>query len=112
MEASNKRIRIYDATDGKEPFRQWLDSLKDIKGQAKVKARIDRLSLGNFGDCRAIKSGVYELRIDYGPGYRVYFGEVGSDIILLLCGGDKTHQEADIKKALIYWDDFMIRRER
>jgi putative addiction module killer protein len=105
VETSPKRIEIYVTSDGKIPFLEWLSSLKDIKGRAMIRVRIDRVSVGNFGDCRAIGSGVYELRIDYGPGYRVYFGQTGSDIVLLLCAGDKTTQKADIKRALAYWED-------
>ncbi|MBF0565507.1 MAG: type II toxin-antitoxin system RelE/ParE family toxin [Nitrospirae bacterium] len=106
MEITPKRIEIYVTEDGRIPFLDWLNSLKDVKGRAKIRVRIDRLSVGNFGDCRAIGSGVYELRIDYGPGYRVYFGQASSDIMLLLCAGDKDSQKADLKKALLYWEDF------
>ncbi|MEB3179318.1 MAG: type II toxin-antitoxin system RelE/ParE family toxin [Nostocaceae cyanobacterium] len=68
--------------------------------------RFARLQLGNFGDYRFVGEGVYELRIDYGPGYRVYFGQVGNTIILLLCGGDKSTQNRDLLKAIEYWQDY------
>ena len=72
-------------------------------------ARVDRLKVGNFGDCKALRDGVSELRIDYGPGYRVYFGIVGVQVILLLCGGDKRSQDADIGRAVISLTDFKKR---
>ncbi len=68
--------------------------------------RLDRVSLGNFGDCRSVGEGVQELRIDYGPGYRVYFGQLGSTIVLLLCGGDKSAQAKDINLAHYYWSEY------
>ncbi len=72
-------------------------------------ARIDRLSAGNFGDCKSLRGGLFELRIDWGPGYRVYYGLVGKACVLLLCGGDKRKQASDIKRALEYLKDY---RER
>lgn len=71
--------------------------------------RLDRISLGNFGDCRSVGEGVQELRIDYGPGYRVYFGQLGSTIVLLLCGGDKSAQAKDINLAHYYWSEYRRR---
>jgi len=71
--------------------------------------RLDRVSLGNFGDCRSVGEGVQELRIDYGPGYRVYFGQHGSTIVLLLCGGDKDSQAKDIDLAKHYWKEYSRR---
>lgn len=85
------------------------DRLKDIRARARIAARIGRLALGNFGDCKPIRDGVSELRVDYGPGYRVYFGKVGKTIVLLLCGGDKRTQEADIERAVMYLQDFKRR---
>ena len=73
--------------------------------------RIARVRTGNFGDCKSVGEDVYELRIDYGPGYRVYFGKVESTIILLLCGGDKSSQDDDIRKAKEYWRDFSSRQD-
>ncbi|RKZ91012.1 MAG: hypothetical protein DRR19_08385 [Candidatus Parabeggiatoa sp. nov. 1] len=70
------------------------------------RVRIDRLIRGHFGDSKSVGEGVYELRIDYGPGYRVYFGKVGLTIVLLLCGGDKSTQQVDIHKAKTYWHDY------
>jgi putative addiction module killer protein len=83
-----------------ETYAKWFASLRDRKARARIDVRIRRLSLGNPGDVRPIGSGVSELRIDYGPGYRVYFVQRGLMLIILLAGGDKRTQERDIKKAL------------
>ncbi len=81
-------------------FESWFNSLRDRQAQARINARIRRLSLGNSGDARPVGSGVSELRIDYGPGYRVYYVQRGAVLALLLCGGDKRTQDADIKRAI------------
>lgn len=81
-------------------FSRWLSSLRDLRARARVQARIERLAAGNPGDCRPVGEGVSELRIDYGPGYRVYFVQRGSELIILLAGGDKSTQGADIQLAL------------
>ena len=80
-------------------FMKWLTGLRDQKAIARIQIRIDRLALGNPGDVRPVGSGISEMRIDYGPGYRVYFSQPGSDIVILLCGGDKTTQKSDIENA-------------
>jgi putative addiction module killer protein len=80
-------------------FMKWLTELRDQKAIARIQIRIDRLALGNPGDVRPVGSGISEMRIDYGPGYRVYFSQRGSEIVILLCGGDKTTQTSDIEKA-------------
>jgi putative addiction module killer protein len=106
MEAQPRQIRRYIAPDGKVPFGEWLDSLRDRKAKAKIKERLKRVSLGNLGDHKSAGKGVFELRIDYGSGYRVYFGQIGLTIVLLLLGGDKSTQEQDIRKATEYWADY------
>ncbi len=83
-----------------EIYAQWIDSLRDLQARARVQIRIERLAAGNPGDVKAVGEGVSELRIDYGPGYRVYFTKRGSEVVILLAGGDKTTQSADIKTAL------------
>jgi putative addiction module killer protein len=83
-----------------EIFVRWLDGLRDIRARARVQARIERLAGGNPGDVQPVGEGVSEMRIDYGPGYRVYFKRVGREIVILLAGGDKRTQSADIKSAL------------
>lgn len=109
MEARPRRVEIYVTSDGKVPFTEWLDGLRDVKARAKIRVRIDRASLGNLGDCSSVGEGVQELRVDFGPGYRVYFAEVGKVIVLLLCGGDKSTQQRDIRKAKEYWKDYRSR---
>ena len=95
--------------EGHEPFNEWLTSLRDIKARAKIRVRLDRVSLGNLGDSHGLGEGVQELRIDYGSGYRVYLGQEGETIVLLLCGGDKSTQTKDIKKAKRYWNEYRRR---
>jgi putative addiction module killer protein len=80
-------------------FSEWLGSLRDRRAMAKVLDRLKRASNGNFGDCKSVKGGVSEMRIDYGPGYRVYFFQQGKELVILLCGGDKRTQDADIAQA-------------
>jgi len=106
MEVQPRDIQRYSTPDGKVPFSEWLDSLRDLKAKFKIDRRLDRVGTGNFGDDRAVGEGVYELRINYGPGYRVYFGQVEETIVLLLIGGDKSTQEQDIRKAKTYWTDY------
>ena len=85
-------LKEYVDGRGKIPFRNWLSSLKDKKTQAVIDARLTRVRLGNFGDCKSLKDGVFELRIDFGSGYRVYFAKEGKALVLLLLGGDKRTQ--------------------
>ncbi|RJP85885.1 MAG: type II toxin-antitoxin system RelE/ParE family toxin [Desulfobacteraceae bacterium] len=106
METAPRIIQEYVGGDGKNHFSEWFDGLKDIKAQVKVDIRISRLRLGNFGDTKGVGQGVYELRIHFGPGYRVYYGLEGNTVILLLCGGDKGSQKKDIKKAVALWNEY------
>jgi putative addiction module killer protein len=89
-----------------ETFDRWLRELRDIRARARIEARILRLSRGNPGDVKPVGSGVSEMRIDYGPGYRVYFTRRGPLVVLLLCGGDKRTQTADIKRAIKIAEDW------
>ena len=109
METTPKELRIYVTEDGREPFSEWLISLRDHRARAKIRVRLDRVSLGNFGDCHGVGDGVQELRIDYGPGYRVYFGQEGTTIVVLLCGGDKSTQTNDTETAQRYWSGYRRR---
>ncbi|MEZ4733906.1 MAG: type II toxin-antitoxin system RelE/ParE family toxin [Caldilineaceae bacterium] len=93
----------------RNPFREWLEALRDREARARIRVRINRIRQGNFGDCKAVGSGVSELRIDYGPGYRVYFGRQGEKIVILLCGGDKRTQPRDIETAQARWEDYIRR---
>jgi putative addiction module killer protein len=98
-----KDIRLYKTCSGKEPFEDWLAHIKDKTTKARIRRRIDRLSFGQEGDCKSVGKGVYELRLMFGAGYRVYYGKSGDIVIVLLLGGDKDSQEEDIKKAQAYW---------
>lgn len=102
-------IRRYVTASGKNIYQSWLDKFRDVGTRAKIELRIMRLERGLFGDCKVIRAGVRELRIDIGPGYRVYFGKDGERIILLLCGGDKSTQPKDIENAIKYWKDYQAR---
>jgi putative addiction module killer protein len=102
-------IRRYLTRTGKDLFGDWLDGLKDNRTRAKIIARIDRLSLGNFGDCRSLRGGLFELRIDWGPGYRVYYAMDSGTCVVLLCGGTKRKQSADIRRAAEYLKDYLER---
>ena len=109
MDATPKELLIYVTEEGREPFNEWLTSLRDHRARAKIRVRLDRVSLGNFGDCHGVGSGVQELRIDYGAGYRVYFGQEGTTIVVLLCGGDKSTQANDIETAQRFWSGYRRR---
>ena len=102
----------YADADGKDHFGRWLESLSDVQAQARVSARLIRLHRGNFGDCRAVGEGVLEIRIDWGPGYRVYYAIAGKQAILLCEGGDKRTQATDIQRAIARWKDWQQRRPR
>ncbi len=104
-------IRHYVSRAGKDVFDEWLSELGDARAQAKIASRINRLAAGNFGDCKALRQGVCELRIDWGPGYRVYYAMVGKVCVLLLCGGDKRKQSSDIVRALEFLADYKKRSE-
>ena len=89
------------------PFLEWLRSLKNGRAAGIVRARLNRIRLGNFGDCKSVGGGVHELRIDFGPGYRVYYGREGSLVVVLLCGGNKRTQARDIVTAQAYWREYL-----
>lgn len=111
MEISPRELRTYATSSGAEPFWNWLDGLRDRKGRANIRVRLDRLAEGNFGKHRAVGEGVTELKIDFGPGYRVYCAEDGPEIVLLLVGGDKKSQTSDIEVAKEYWKDYKRRNK-
>ena len=102
----------YLTASGRDVFGQWLIGLRDAQARARIQMRVNRLATGNFGDCKALRDGVWELRIDWGPGYRVYYAMAGREIVLLLCGGDKRRQGADIDRAVEYWKDYQQRTKR
>lgn len=105
----NQIVNNYILPSGNEPVAEWLEALKDIKGRGKIRARINQLRAGNPGKFKMVAPGIMELKLDYGPGYRVYFARVGNKVIILLCGGDKSTQSADIKKATEYLGDYKRR---
>lgn len=98
-----QRILHYTTPNGRDVFQTWLESLRDPVTRARILVRINRLEAGNEGDCRPVGEGVWELRIHHGPGYRVYYGKVHRELVLLLCGGDKKTQAADIRQAKQHW---------
>jgi putative addiction module killer protein len=106
LEVTPLEVEVYSTNEGKQPFTEWLNSLKDKKGADKILLRIRRIQTGNLGDHKSIADGVFELRVDSGPGYRIFFGKVENRIILLLCGGNKNSQDNDIQRALQYWADY------
>ena len=101
-------IEFYITPFGRNPFDDWFESTRETHTKSKILARLARLKLGNFGDCKLIKDGegILELRINYGPGYRVYLGRKGLELVILLIGGDKGSQTKDITKAKQYWRTF------
>ncbi|PIT98859.1 MAG: addiction module killer protein [Bdellovibrionales bacterium CG10_big_fil_rev_8_21_14_0_10_45_34] len=104
-----KELRTYETSDGKRPFDEWLDGFNDKATLARIVARLNRVALGNLGDVKSVGSGVSELRLAFGKGYRVYFAREGDKIILLLCGGDKGSQDKDIREAKAYLQDYRRR---
>jgi putative addiction module killer protein len=98
-----RRLQIYRVPNSSSPFAEWLESIQDKRTQSRIQARLDRLETGNFGDCHPVGEGVFELRLHFGAGYRIYFGEVDNTIVLLLCAGDKSSQTRDIERAKDYW---------
>ena len=99
----------YVTRSGTVVVSDWLRGLRDKRARAEISARLLRLAAGNVGDCKPLRNGVWEMRIDTGPGYRVYYAIAGRACILLLCGGDKRSQSADIQRAVEYWRDYQER---
>ena len=104
-------IRHYLTAAGRNPYQEWCDTLKDLTGRVAILRRVDRVAGGNFGEHRFCQAGVWELKIDVGPGYRVYYAHEGKTMVLLLCGGTKRTQTADIITAVRYWRDYQQRRQ-
>ena|SRR3990167_11436502 len=106
----DKELVFYESPKGKLPFKKWISKLKDLRAQVKIETRLDRLIKGNYGDHSPLRNGVSELRIDYGPGYRIYFGEIKNElVIVLLQGGTKKTQSKDVELAIQYWEDYKER---
>lgn len=111
MKIIQKILRHYKTSTGKIPFLEWLNSLHDPTTRLRIRRRLDRLELGHFGDCDSVGEGVFELRLFFGPGYRIYFAEYDDTIIILLSGGDKSSQLKDIKQAKLYWSELKERSD-
>lgn len=102
-------IRHYLTASGRDLYQAWLDDLKDMRARVAIQRRVDRLAAGNYGDHEFCRDGIWELRIDVGAGYRVYYARAGRTILLIVCAGDKRTQAADIKRAVKFWDDYQRR---
>ncbi len=107
MLVNPRTLVIYRTQTGTAPFEDWLNGLLDIQTRAIIRKRLNRIRLGNFGDSKSVGKGIFELKIDFGPGYRIYFAEQNKFIVVLLCGGAKSTQQRDIQKAQSYWLDFL-----
>lgn len=110
MERSPVELLEYINEHGRNPFREWLEELRDRQARARIRARLNRVRMGNLGDSKSVGDGVFELRIPYGPGYRVYFGRDGDKVVVLLTGGDKRRQARDIALARAFWNDYQQRK--
>ena len=106
MEAIPRFVFIYETDDGKVPFSEWMDINEGLPIYDIVMARVERVEEGNFGDHHSVGEGVSELVINFGPGYRVYYGQTGRDIVILLAAGDKSTQQTDIEQAKEYWREY------
>jgi putative addiction module killer protein len=102
-------LHYYQTSAGRRLFIEWLERLKDRQARTRIEARLARVAAGTFGDVEPVGEGVMELRIDWGPGYRVYFARVGQVMVLLLCGGDKRTQQRDINRAKECFEDYKAR---
>jgi putative addiction module killer protein len=100
----------YQRENGGEPFTEWLNGLRDKAAEARIRVRLLRVAAGNLGDYEPVGDGVMELRVHVGAGYRVYFGRHGMSVVILLCGGDKRSQAADIKQAKDFWAEWKRRQ--
>ncbi len=109
VESIPQTVEVYENQAGKVPYSEWLLALKDKQAFARISLRIDRVKLGNLGDHKLIDDGLWEMRVDTGAGYRIYFGRINPETIVLLWGGDKSTQQRDIEKAIEYWNDYRRR---
>jgi len=105
--AGPKRVEFYKDDSGDTPFVTWLDGLRDSQTRRRILIRLRRLEQGNFGDCKSVGDGLSELRLFFGSGYRIYFGETGGSLVVILSGGDKASQTKDIKRAKALWKEHL-----
>jgi putative addiction module killer protein len=106
VEVIPREILIFETSDGKVPFRDWMNRVKSQTVYERILSRLERVEEGNFGEHRSVGEGVSELVINFGPGYRVYYGLDGTDIVILLVGGSKATQRKDIEAAKEYWRQY------
>ena len=106
MRQTEYQLEYYQDCEGRIPFRVWLEGLRDVAAIARIRVRLNRVRLGNFGVTRAVGNGVLELKMDVGPGYRIYYALSGKTVVLLLTGGDKSTQRKDIAIAKSYWKNY------
>jgi putative addiction module killer protein len=106
-----KQVVLFTDKKGKQPFAEWVYGLKEVIHRQRIISRIRRLEQGNFGDCKVVGGGVRELRLFFGVGYRVYFGEDRDNIVVLLTGGDKGSQQKDIEQAKAYWLEYVAQNK-
>lgn len=111
MPVEQKEIELYVTREGKVPYEEWFEFLKDVQAQSIILKRLARVRMGNLGEWRSLGEGVGELKIDFGPGYRIYFGQESQKLVILLCGGDKGTQTKDINNAFKFWKDYQQRRK-
>lgn len=107
-----RAIDFYQIPNGHEPFTEWFFSIQDTRVRQRIQARLTSVRAGNLGDHKFVGDGVWELRLNFGAGYRIYFGKVDNTIVLLLCGGDKSSQKRDIRLAKNYWNEYKERHKR
>ncbi len=112
MESFKKDIIYYKKDNGEYLFKSWIDGLKDKVGLAIIKSRIQRVRRGNLGDCKSLGDGIFELKIKYGPGYRVYYAHLSNELILLISGGNKKTQSRDIIEAKKYLKDYRRQHDK
>jgi len=105
-DARQREIQYYRTSNDRQPFIEWSESIRDQSTQNRIDKRLERLEDGNFGDCQSVGDGVFELRLHFGRGYRIYFGQIDNTFVLLLCGGDKASQTQDIERAKTYWREY------
>ena len=98
--------------DNMTHYNKFLDTVRDRRVRERIQARLTSVRAGNFGDRKSVGDGVWELRLAFGPGYRIYYGEAGNTIVLILCGGDKSSQKRDIERAKNYWKEYKERNKR
>jgi putative addiction module killer protein len=101
-----RELQFYRTPNGREPFAEWFNAIRDPRTRTRIQRRLVRLEGGNFGDCHAMGNGVFELRLHFGTGYRIYFSNANNMIVLVLCGGDKSTQSRDIERAKTYWLEY------